>query len=316
MFASRSYPFQVRIAACSVLALAMSVNVVAGAVIHTRAVRVNEKPIARTPHVVVNPGDQVDIEFYASGWGVDIATVKTWQVKADVEGYFSGDQGRLNPLGWEAPFFDRRCQADDDCGGGRCQERGTCGFVACQSDADCVVPFACDVPGIVGWCVGANFERELGGFINAEHPEFIFSGISDVIAAVSFYSYNFLFGATLFLDDGPADGGGMYYLCTLRLVVSDDALGVFTVGTSDPQATFLANRNRVRARLVFDPVAIEVATDLTLRVGACCVGRRSCEDLTQSDCAQRGGLWQSGQACGVGKQSCLRARRLRKTAQD
>jgi len=287
-----------------------------GAVFHTRVVRVNDEPIQRTAHVVVHPGDQVDVEFYVSAWGQELDNVKTWQVSVDGEGFTSGDQGLVRPLGWEAPFFDRSCESDTECGGGVCNWFQRCRYQVCTQDVDCEVPFECIELREGRRCLGANHDPEAGGFIDDHHPEYIFREFDNVIAAVSYFAYDFKYGATLFLDDGPADEGGMRYLSTLRLVVSLDARGLFTIGPEEHPHTFLTDPDRVDAGTELDPATIEVVVDLTQSVAACCTARRGCEDLTRTDCALARGLWQEGQVCGVGKQSCLAARRLRKYAQD
>ncbi len=316
MFAIRSNRRQVGVAFCSVCVLAMSVNVVRGVVVQVLAVRVNEKPIARTPYLAVIPGDQIDLEFYASDWGDEIDTVRMWQIEVDVEGYFSGSDGALMPLGWDAPFSGRTCQADDDCGGGVCFQSHTCGREFCSTDVDCVAPFICSELYTTKQCLGAHHDPPSGAFIDEGHTEYIFDGVFPVVSAVSTAFLSYRYGALVFIGDGPVDDGGMCYLCTLRLVVSDDARGVFTVGAAEHPYTFVADSRFIDASLVMDPVVIEVATDAVLELGACCRGRFDCEDLTQSECAESDGLWQGGQVCGVDTQSCLKARRPRETSQD
>jgi len=316
MFAIHSKQHRVRGAAWAIVVAGVSSNGAWGAVIHTKAVRVNEVAVAPTSYVVVNPGDQVDIEFYASGWAGEIDTVRTWQASVDSAGYFSGERGVLMPLGWDAPPAGRPCQTDEDCTGGICGRLDKCAFAACVTDADCVAPFTCKQLSSTYWCLGVDHAPESGGSIDAEHPESIFGGISNVVSAVDTSTLGYRFGATLFLDDGPADDGGMYYLCTLRLVVSDDARGVFTVGASYPPFTFLSDPSYVDAPLVLQPVTIDAGSDAALEPGACCRGLRGCENLLQSECTEQRGFWQRGQACGVGTQSCVGARPLRPTAQD
>jgi len=314
MFAIRSNQHRVRGAVCTVVVVGMSSGWASGAVIHTKAVRVNEEPVTPTSYVLVNPGDRVDLEFYASGWSGEISAVKTFQITVDQVRYFSGDQGQIMPVGWDAPFLGRPCQADKECGGGVCGTSQVCESAHCLTDADCAEPFVCHDLVNSQVCRGLNHEPEPGAFIELDNPEFIFAGFSNVISAVATWTLRYRFGATLFLEDGPVDDGGTYYLCTLMLVVSEDARGVFTIGAANSPDSFLTDPRRVDAPLVLKPVTIEVGSAGAAEIGACCKGLHGCEDVIESACTQHGGFWQRGQACGVGKQSCVTARPARTRA--
>ncbi len=79
-----------------------------------------------------------------------------------------------------------------------------------------------------------------GAFISTTRPDYVFAGGSSVTGIDTltlFYQY-----AGLLLSGGRTDTGAPKYLGTLRLVVSPDAAGTFTVGMDpNPNNSFLQN---------------------------------------------------------------------------
>lgn len=80
-----------------------------------------------------------------------------------------------------------------------------------------------------------------GAFIDKLRSDYVFFGESS-IEAVDTATPNYRWGATR-LSGGTADPGSSRYLGTLKLVVSGDAAGVFTVGFFPPPDSFLADDN-------------------------------------------------------------------------
>jgi len=202
---------------------------------------------------VPSGGTTVILELRVLGWDPqhnNDPRVRAYQAQINSAGYTSGSSGFL-----------------------------TAGYSTCQSSADCPNGWSCGGP---GFC-----DAVTNAFINQDHPNYMYLGLQD-IAAVDRSQPNYRFGALVDAADAVSDTGSAKYGGTLRLIVSPDASGTFTVGlkTDTGECFFLAHDN-----LVFPP-AQTVPARITISTNDCNVnGVLDEQDIangTSDDCNGNG----------------------------
>jgi len=174
-----------------------------------RAVAINDSPIEATGLVSVSPGDTVEVEIHVWGWGTEIPDGID-SVSAGVlnrPGAVSGLNGTVLPLGWDSPLDQILCNPAE---GG-----------ICPSGSNCIGA------GNFGICRGANHLPGLGARIDRNRLDFVFFGLETIVGTgTSRLDYNY-FGVTTD-SQTRLDDGGVWYVGSLTLAVSESACGSFT----------------------------------------------------------------------------------------
>ncbi len=190
---------------CAIAAFAMQAPVFGEAIIEIRAVRLNDAPIPGTTTLAVSPGDKIEAEFILlTGWGADLPDgIRGAQVIVSGRlGATSGGNGRVLPLGWDAPLD----------------------LIGCTIQQDCPIGFLCSA----GQCQGASHFPELGASIDENRPDFLLFG-EDVLSFIGVTTLNYRLGTSdRVTGQGRIDDRPEVYLGTYIVVVSDFACGTFT----------------------------------------------------------------------------------------
>jgi len=212
----------------SILALGFSVDRTVG----TGLVLV---PVGATGSHVIN-GDEIRVpsggttvvlEIRVFGWDAghnNDPLLKAYQAQIQSAGYTSGSSGFL-----------------------------TAGYAPCTSNNDC--------PN--GWVCGARnaCDAVTNAFIDQNHPNYAYFGLQD-IAAVDRSQPNYRFGAVVLEEtDSIPDVGTAKYGGTLRLVVSPDATGTFTVGFRPDESFWLTQNDLAFAMDQLLPARITISTN-------------------------------------------------------
>jgi len=175
------------------------------------AVEVNGTPITPTNNVLVNPGDTIVCEIFASEWSlVDEALLKSWQVQLDSSGYSNVGPGVVRPRGWERPIPKISCLVNEDC---------PPEYPICLTDLRCTNEY---------------HDPRQGAFIDSYRSDYIFYGLGE-LKAVDVSTLDYRYGSSLLqTSDCPLYNPPHHKYCgTLILDVDDNACGVFTIGMYD-----------------------------------------------------------------------------------
>lgn len=208
----------------------------------------NEIPLGEpSAEVIAEPGDILTVEIYAKWWshGVphasgELDTLRGFQATFAYDSYVSGTTGNVLPVAFQQT-------SDQDM---RCPNSPLPNSVANSDNA----------------------------FIDTAHPRWVFSGLASA-PTVNSRTCNYVFAAGTFADAGtPAGIQGIHqpaYLGTVKLVVSPNASGTFSLCLSDlddrcvpngPDASRLVPRvvpsdNSARIqKLNFECATVEIGT--------------------------------------------------------
>ena len=196
-----------------------------------KAVQRNGIRFEPTGRLVVDPGDTIQVEIYASGWADALpAGVRSFTAMIQgVQAATSGPNGTVLPVGWDAPLQTK----------------------ACNSDADCTILETCD-----GFCHGPKHSPSAGAFIDGIRTDFIFAELGPIVGTGT-RSLNYVFfGVAPFGEEAP-DRGFPAYLGTVILTVSEYACGKFVLRL-DCHDTFLVSTESVPAEAVLDALVLDV----------------------------------------------------------
>jgi len=215
-----------------------------GATYSIKAVKVNGVPIVPTNNVAVRPGAVVTAEVFLSGWNRNQpgGKLNTYQFTIDgINSYFSGPSGHVFPMGYNAPWDVHECSSPNpicpvetpDCrdmldGTSRCTIR-------CTTSADC--PFEFPTCRATHVCAGPGHDPDDYQLIDTAKPDYVFGGLGAVAVVRNDYTIQFVYGATMPSDPVVEDLGFPYYVGTLMLGVSDDALGMFVIGIDESEGS-------------------------------------------------------------------------------
>lgn len=244
-----------------------------------RAVRVNHVPITPTANPVVVPGDVIEVDLLASGWGTELNRLEVYQASVDNGSLLTGgNAGSVLPLRFNAAETDPAntvalrktgffinavpyrgvCSAGSEDPGASCVSNG----------ADCLTGTCLDsvcIGGLHSSQACAEPENQCPGGDCVTRPDWVFATVpGTVITAVDVSSAYRLGGTPLVISSGPVDpsacvggsndggpcdgavdcaGGSChvvdFYLGTLILVASDDAEGEFVLNYLPEPDSFL-----------------------------------------------------------------------------
>ncbi|MGD2110269.1 MAG: hypothetical protein PVI86_12885 [Phycisphaerae bacterium] len=214
--------------------------------VHAVPARVDFVPVNATgPHtingneiVVIGGGQLVTVDFRASGWDPEV--VRTFQISLNRPDFFSGSSGSVRPLGADRPLPDYPTW----CGDG----------TQCPPEYPICSPR-------FSYCVGPEFQPELGLFVDAARPDYIFAGLDSVVAqgnpGTDLLGYRL--GDALIGHGGIGYEPPSKYLGTLVLEVSADASGTFVIDI-DPEAfsSYLLRTDLVGIPTDFVPVTVTI----------------------------------------------------------
>jgi len=278
-------------------------SVVDAATIKVRAVRLNGAALpAPASTLDVNRGDRIEVDILAGGWGSAFNNVKTYQATLNIGAMLNleGPEacGSILPINFDTLEL-RPTGAFINNG---TTGRGVCAAGATNAGASCVIaPVLCSGGVCVdGMCQGgsaagslcATATNQCVGGSCIPRPDYIFDGFSNPICAVSTFATNYPMGCTLFLDNGPSDGGGDYYLGTAVLEVRNDAAGTFVFDVVPPPSTFLTDPNRLDAPIESEALTLNVIGGSCVQRGACCMGFNDCQEpMSEADCGSAGGIY-------------------------
>jgi len=249
---------------------------VQAASVATRAIKINDSPIAPSSDIEAQPGDVIEAEIYIFGWNEDGAgsTIRTYQVTFDAHAFFNGSGiGALFPLGWDAAPITG-CGEMDSCPIAMplCSIFATCG---------CILGDTCpaEFPICNGICVAAGHNPEGAFAVDINRPDFIHFGFVPVAAARAITAgADPAIGSTVLSGLGPTDAGQLAYAGTLHLQVSEDTCGEFVVSYSKgPDATFLLLNGAP------DAVGFQTLEPLTVTVPSDAVCPQPLATLVSSD---------------------------------
>ncbi len=250
----------------------------------------------RNPEIVLEAGGvDVEMEIVISNFNPnnDGTGLRAFLAQIDSSGYTSAVTGTLTPT---APG----CVTDADC---KAIFGGVCGI----SSTPCAVAADCPFGNIEG-CTGStcNFPYSTGGFCQ---PGFMFTGrnnyvfkqaVGDLPAVdTSYPDYRYASAA----QGGPLPSTSVIfpaYLGTLRLTVSPNAAGTFTIPLFGTPRSVLVNQAGQFIRLLgFNPgkITVETGQCCDLTGGSCgslvCLG----DDFTKADCDAVGGAFSKDRTC-------------------
>lgn len=320
MFASTKLSHGVVIALLCLHILTARASAGSEALIHVRAVAVNDSAIAPTHALTVYPGDSFEVELLLSHWGAqDPEGLVTWQIglSRTVPRYATDPAIVIPSTATEAGFcLDNGdpCHVSIDCS--RCTGGPNAGAF-CLNNADCsgaaCEPTPCAVPATASYFIAdfvcsagspqagtpcqADDECPLGACV-VRH-DFVFADVDARICAVSFNDVNhpgtYRAGCTAAATGAAADGGGEYYAATAIYEVTADALGQFTIAPNSDETTFLTSFSAVFNYTV-EPLQVNVLPPPV--PGACCDGYNgTCTTMYDVDCIGPNHTWTSEVTC-------------------
>lgn len=189
-----------------------------------------------TNNLSVVAGDTIQVEMFISGWASDFPAdaipnrIRTYQVKLNRSSYVSNDNGSAKPLGWCGPVDPIACASSAQCGAAYPE------YPNCLGDNVGEPPTGCT-------CVPHT--PESGGFIVATRKDFLLFQVDGPAPSCVTSSIDFkYFGLAENPLDAIADpgSGATRYLGTLKVVVSPNACGTFSIShVMEITSTFIAD---------------------------------------------------------------------------
>jgi hypothetical protein len=187
-------------------------------------------------------GAHVWMDVIFANWGSEGNTVKTWQMKLNSDGYYSGVNGTLTP--WNPP-----CTSNADC-----QAAHQHGLFTNQCNDPAYPPGGCN-PAF------QDFAANDPACFPAPMPGQPCLGLQ--IPACSLSTLDFICGSTI--NDWPQapDDGNPHYGATVVLEVSPEAAGTFTVQFDIGNTWMKDGNNPIR-------MIAHVPAKITIQTGQCC----------------------------------------------
>ncbi len=211
---------------------------------HANGIDLAWKPVSATTSHLINGneivvsigGTTVTLEMRISNWANDLAgnsQLHGYQARLDSSGFTSGPFGSLS-------IASIPCTDDGDCFGD-----STCGTI---------IPDYCD------FFIGSDHSA---AHVDSNHPDYVYAGVEVYTGVNAVTDDIMLFSLTQFDADSPVDTGGSYYAGTIKLDVSEDASGTFTIGfLSGPDSTlFISNNSEEFGPIITTSATITIIND-------------------------------------------------------